>query len=417
MTAPNGAIKFNNLTGSDTQSSGLGPAVAVYGSGASTTGASNVVTGINTAGVSSGDLLWVQSSSGRQFSIITTVDSGSQVTCDDNFDNTESGRTWAIGGKRATFDNADSRRLLINDTGNWTIGTETDQSLTSNIGSPVNAATIAGIGGRRTISCTGNFAAFTQGAGASRQFRNLKFLGSTGNTVAAIYGGWTKVVDCQFGEDGGSNNFLQGINNSSVASNSSVFRSLFFGQGSTSGIALYKQGGGGANAPQAYDCFIKDFGTGIGGVYNGGNANVARCIIANCNYGLDLTYAFVRESIFYNITNDAIKLSYASNTSDYLVNLGGQSVGGLNHWGSNVFSEVGGYAINASVASVGSLSDFGISDTQYLHNVTSGMTGIEFSSSSLSSSPFVDAANGDFNINNAAGGGAVLRSTKYTLGG
>src|SRR6056300_478369 len=103
MTAPNGAIKFNNSTGSDTQSSGLGPAVAVYGSGASTTGASAVVTGISTTGVSAGDLLWVQSSSGRQFSIIASVDSSTQVTCDDTFDNTESGRTWAIGGKRASI--------------------------------------------------------------------------------------------------------------------------------------------------------------------------------------------------------------------------------------------------------------------------------------------------------------------------
>ena len=92
MTAPNGAIKFNNLTGSDTQSSGLGPAVAVNGTGASTTGASAEVTRISTTGVSAGDLLWVQSSSGRQFSIIFTVDSNTQVTCDDVFANTESSR-------------------------------------------------------------------------------------------------------------------------------------------------------------------------------------------------------------------------------------------------------------------------------------------------------------------------------------
>ena len=132
MTTPNAAIKFNNSTGSDTQSSGLGPAVAVYGSGASTTGASAVVTGISTTGVSAGDLLWVQSSSGRQFSIIASVDSSTQVTCDDVFANTESGRTWAIGGKRATFDNSASRRLFSDDcAAGFVIETETDQSLTS----------------------------------------------------------------------------------------------------------------------------------------------------------------------------------------------------------------------------------------------------------------------------------------------
>ena len=140
MTAPNGAIVFNNSTGvgSDTTASGLG-ASNVYGSGASTTGSSTVVTGIDTTGVSSGDLLWVQSSSGRQFSIIATVDSSTQVTCDDVFANTESGRTWAIGGKRATFDNSDSRRLFNDDSAaGFIIETETDQSITSVI--EINAA-------------------------------------------------------------------------------------------------------------------------------------------------------------------------------------------------------------------------------------------------------------------------------------
>ena len=66
MTAPNGSILFNNSTGSDTAASGLG-AANVYGTGASTTGASASVTGITTTGVTAGDLLWVQSSSGRQF--------------------------------------------------------------------------------------------------------------------------------------------------------------------------------------------------------------------------------------------------------------------------------------------------------------------------------------------------------------
>ena len=99
-----GQSYLTSSAGSDTQSSGLGPSTAVYGAGASTTAASAVVTGIDTTGVSVGDLLWVQSSSDRQFSIIASVDSSTQVTCDDVFANTESLRTWAVGGKRATFD-------------------------------------------------------------------------------------------------------------------------------------------------------------------------------------------------------------------------------------------------------------------------------------------------------------------------
>jgi len=59
MTTPNGAILFNATSGSDTQASGLGPATARTGSGASITSASSTVTGIDTTDVIAGDLLWV----------------------------------------------------------------------------------------------------------------------------------------------------------------------------------------------------------------------------------------------------------------------------------------------------------------------------------------------------------------------
>lgn len=136
MTTPNGPIKFNSATGgSDTAASGLGPETALTGAGASTTASSAVVAGISTTGVSAGDLLFVQSSSGRQFSVIASVDSPTQVTCDDTFANTESGRNWAIGGKRATFDDASSRRIFGEDSFFMCrVQTETDQALTSPLG-------------------------------------------------------------------------------------------------------------------------------------------------------------------------------------------------------------------------------------------------------------------------------------------
>ncbi len=82
MTTANGNVLFNSDTGSDTQSSGLGPSTSVYGGGASITSGSAIVTGIDTTGVTSGDLLWVLSSTGRQFSIVASVDSSTQVTCE-----------------------------------------------------------------------------------------------------------------------------------------------------------------------------------------------------------------------------------------------------------------------------------------------------------------------------------------------
>lgn len=160
MTVPNGPILFNSATGSDSTASGLGPSIALSGSGASTTASSGVVTGISTSGVSAGDLLWLESLSGRQFSIIASVDSGTQVTCDDVFDNTENGVIWAIGGKRASFDTTSSRRLFAEDTiFMCRVESETDQTLTSPLGANGAVVKINASGPSHkviTISGTGN---------------------------------------------------------------------------------------------------------------------------------------------------------------------------------------------------------------------------------------------------------------------
>jgi hypothetical protein len=131
------------------------------------------VTGITTTGVVAGDLLWVQSSSGRQFSIIASVDSGTQVTCDDAFSNTESGRTWAIGGKRATLENASSRLILQSTNGktDWIVELE-------ETGSPYTIDTSLAIGVAMTLR--GNV-----GAVEIRQ---------TSNTSAIILQAGTSVV-------------------------------------------------------------------------------------------------------------------------------------------------------------------------------------------------------------------------------
>lgn len=122
LTAP---IIFNNSTGSDTTASGsAGSGASCSGTGASTTAASATVdlsadTPISGFGtVAAGDLFWIDSSSGRQFSVIASVvtTGGSEsVTCDDVFDNTESARNWGIGGKRRTLDDAGSRALFRDD--------------------------------------------------------------------------------------------------------------------------------------------------------------------------------------------------------------------------------------------------------------------------------------------------------------
>lgn len=83
----------------------------------------------------------------------------------------------------------------------------------------------------------------------------------------------------------------------------------------------------------------------------------------------------------------------------------------------NVFSSVGGYGINNSS---GTNTAFISVINNGFYSITSGHTnGLGDTpvknSISLSADPFVDAANGDFNLNDTAGGGALLRSSTLTL--
>ena len=110
MTALSGPILFNNSTGSDTAASGCGPATAIsvmlmFSSGSNTASASWSGT------ISVGDLIYVPANTGRKFNVVAGVGSGS-LTFDDNWDDSQMGTAGYVGGKRATFDNADSRLLF-----------------------------------------------------------------------------------------------------------------------------------------------------------------------------------------------------------------------------------------------------------------------------------------------------------------
>src|SRR5882762_753979 len=108
MALPTVAI---NSSGSDTAASGAGPVISLFGTAAATA-ASTIVTllvdnpdlsGVATDGSA---IIWIGSSSGRQFSKITAVDNTvgvKTVTVAVAFANTESGKSWGIGGKRLTL--------------------------------------------------------------------------------------------------------------------------------------------------------------------------------------------------------------------------------------------------------------------------------------------------------------------------
>jgi len=410
MTAPNGAIKFNNSAGHDTQSSGLGPAVAVYGSGASTTAGSATVTGINTAGVSVGDLLWVQSSSGRQFSIIASINvNGTEVTCDDTFANTESGRTWAIGGKRATFDNADSRQCFTDSAG-WTFETETDQSLTSTLvqGDFSAVHTIRGSSGsRKTITQTID----DQTIQGSRTFsailklENLKFDNTAStkvNAVALHIARGLVAVDCIFGD--ATNTLTSGLIRYADKPRWSINRCVI--QHCTS--IGWGQGGSNFGGCNVEGCLF--LSNGSDAMQTGQNScTVANSIFAN-NAGDGIAISNGSGGFFYKISNNI----FYNNSDAGIGYIASNAIDPISQVVDNIFVN-NNYGVDR-INDVPEIYDY----NAFYSNTTANYSDSTFAGANditLTADPFVDAANGDFNLNNAAGGGAVLRSTSYTLGG
>ncbi len=416
MTVPNDRIIFNADTGSDTQSSGLGPAQAVYGNTAATSAASATVTGIDTTGVTAGDLLWVQTSSGRQFSIIASVDSATQVTCDETFNNNEAGLTWAIGGKRATFDNVSSRNLLDYLSNSFcVVETETDQLLSSTISrNNASNSSFKLKGNNKTISCNGNFSAFSEGQHKGINYYNFKFSCVAGNTVAAVNCSNSTFHYCIFGERGLSSNFQNGVAVAAWGSGATFFRCKFYGQGNTAGDGV-SNGWYASNVSEIIECSIFDFQYAYRAVGGGGriNAIIKNSIISSCQYGIfsDQHIAHAHETIFHDILNDAI---YFTNTASSKVSLDVLDKQ-LCPYDSNIFISVGGYLANFNVSGLSISNTTSSPVTWYQYDCPNGTTGFDANVINLTANPFRNPSTGDFNINNTTGGGAVLRSASYTF--
>lgn len=426
MTALNSAILFNSTSGSDTQSSGSSAGANVYGSGASTNSASAVVTGITTTGVQAGDLLWVQSSSGRQFSVIASVDSATQVTCDDTFANTESSRTWAIGGKRATLDNADSRNMFLNFKHGWIVELETDQDLTGpliwnqNWTGQVPASILRGDGGQlRTINQTTDACHFGQANTANfssmaARIENIKFTNSAStktsnssvifwfyNTTAHLF-----FVNCVFGD-------------------------------STNPIYSFNTGGGAKIQGMIFNCvFDSTISAAMPYASDPANLIVDSCIFKDCNAGITQTNTtgafnvpFVKNCIFAGITNNAIEISSAPNQGSqakiygcvfYNCGIGFRA-------GSSPRPLIIHDCIFSSCTTAVSLTNnyFGYGFADFRRNAfygngtnfieASSQDGTHYEEFLLTQDPFVDAAVGDFNISDSAGGGATLRANNFSI--
>jgi hypothetical protein len=418
MTALNAPILFNSSSGSDTQSSGSSAGANVYGTGASTTASSAVVTGIDTTGVQQGDLLWVQSSSGRQFSVILSVDSSSQVTCDDTFANTESSRTWAIGGKRATL--AGSSRLFDDgSSGDGKAGhiLELEDGHTESISSSLNLRvagsttemfTIRGASGSTTkpkITVTANTSCFNLIASYNR-IENIEIQNTFGNKTYAhgIYANYTsprniQIVDVKMDD---ATNYLQfGVYILGSASGDIHISNCSIGNCGNTGIYLRScSGNQTVTGSRVFNCT----NAGILQIINASSCLVSNSVFYGNGNAVSITDGKFHSqgSIYYNNTGDGV--SYSGNDPFTLTN--------------NVFVSNGAYGVDAGASP--SESMFFIDRNAFYGNGTADFNGSlsqHTNSITLTADPFVDAANGDFNLNATNGGGGTLRSTNYTLGG
>ena len=212
-------ITFSNASGTDSAASGAGPAVALSGTSASFSGSvftldgSPDLSGVATDG---SHVIWVQTSTGRQFFTINAVDDGADtVTVDDAPAGTASGLTWGLGGKRKTIDNAQSRTLWTDSKYGWIAEMEDDQVLTSQLlwSAPLilqsNDDTI------RTLDQSGSNTEVCRSTASTITLKNLKLTcsGTTSTNSRGVYSIRLVAQGCVFGD--ATNQLQDGLYNTS----------------------------------------------------------------------------------------------------------------------------------------------------------------------------------------------------------
>jgi len=408
MTALNNPIVFAS-SGSDTAASGSERALgsSVVSGQVQWSSGTNYGTLSTVSGLSVGDLLWSPTSTGRQFNVISLI-VGTTVYFDSNWDSTEYGTAFYVGGKRQTFDNASSRRIFENDASNWSIETESDQTLTSTIRikSGGSDSYIKGTGDNRVLTQTANEPVFEIDAVTGNvRFENLTFKNSyTGGTktrghgveyMASTSSSYTLTFsDCVFGD--ATNDLRVGIDANNYSWSVNVVRCKF----TNCFIAIMQtSGGGGVNANIVES--VIDSSTNEGLYLTGGSdANIHGCIISNNGgtgiYGTNRVN--VTDSICFNNGGHGMSI-LGEQLSSTVVNC--------------VFVNNSALGINSGVSTpMGS-----IVDCSFFGN-TSGQMSLSQTASgtiTLTGDPFQNSASGNFQLNQTSGEGQDVRDISVLL--
>ena len=427
MTALNTPIVFNNSTGNDATASGS-PSTRAFITTLSLqiTAGSATTYGTANGAINVGDLVYVPSqTSGRKFNVIASINtsvSPTVYTFDEVWDASDFSATCYSGGKRAGSD-LSTDAILTEAPDGSTIEIEytgTDYAnagtIYTSLGSDTSPVTIKGTGSQapRIVGTTlnGNCVRLLDGAYI---WENLQFIQNKQNgggiSCFNIFANVTRnrFYKCTFRSEQaqlGGSLFADGRNTTHIG----IFDRCVFDGNNLATSGFYRTGGTSAYAAQILiNCTFKDIsGTAI---FLGDTRTtlVKNCIIHDCSEGVgfqaDSFYMQnVNDCIFYNLSGNGITLNNSQNVlcSNFTGNIFHSITG-------NAFGAAADYSSGQEMSVIENNAFYNIAGSNY-SNLTAGANDI-----TLTADPFVDAANGDFNVNADAGGGDTLRANNYAL--
>lgn len=411
-------ILFNNGSGSDTLASGAGPATALTGTSASYSTTTVTLDGspdLSGVATDSSHVLFLITSTGRKFFKITATDNVAKtVTVHVAPTGTATGLSWAIGGKRKTIENTNSRLLFSTDVmPGWAINLEDDQpAVTSSVACSIagdttdGPITLQGTGGRRLItSATNNVSPLSGGLGYWI-VKNLKFTSSAATKTSSYgvlfnadgtSGSPAFFESCVFGD---STNKLQiGVTRNVTAQRTSVFTNCEFTSCISHGLT-HTGGSNGGVCTIVNNCYIHDNG-GSGVSYSFGvNTNVfVNSVIANnAAKGIEIigpsnnsTRQYISNCTIHNNGSDGININNSTNfiAATIVANMITKNGGyGINYTGT------GGDALKAVIDgnNYGNASDSTANTSGSVNGFTAG------ANDQTIAAGYTNAAGGDYSI-------------------
>lgn len=418
-------ILVDSATGSDTLASGAGPTSALTGTSASTDGTGTVVTLdgspdlTNVATDGSHVIYLADATAGaRNFGKITNKDNVAKtVTVANAFGLSLSGKSWAIGGKRASIGGTNSAKLFSNNSAagdampGWVV--EMQSGHTETIAAQFNMRragdttdgriVLRGASGAATmpiVTFSNNGAGFNW-VNILIELMDFEIQNSNATKTASVAMQTASLMSfaTRIKVSNSTNKFWKAFTSSSSAQ----LKGCYFANTASDAVSFT-----GASPNQIEDCTIVDSG-GHGILTSStGVPQIVRCVIARCagdgiRYGSTLTTnqvsgAWISDCVIYNNTSDGIEISGASTA---LGCFGGMRIE------NNIIAKNGAYGINYSGASV-TAALLTAQDTAIRNNCfgsgstanTSGtVTPSGIDSGSQSVDPlFVNAASDDYRI-------------------